>query len=160
METPNISKALRERGWRIASIKGTEMHLQCAKVGCLKTTKVSLAEPVELPAPCTEKHFNGYDAQTFELYLTLVGTLRDRRSALGLSQEDLTAAMGIADGYVNKLESIARVAAFPMLQLWAQTLGLSITTTPAPLPPATTRAIEARESRPYQPNQARYKHAY
>jgi hypothetical protein len=128
-------------------------------VGCLETTSISLTSPIEIPKPCSAKHIQGYDEHTFELYSGIVGDLREKRSQLGLSQEDVTAAMGVADGYINKLESYARVATFPTLQLWAQTLGLSITTTPAPLPPATTRAIEHRKDRPYQSNQARYKHA-
>jgi transcriptional regulator with XRE-family HTH domain len=63
---------------------------------------------------------------------------------LGLSQEDINAAAGLADGHINKLEAFHRTAQFPTLQLWANTIGLSITVAPAILPPATTRAIERR----------------
>tara|TARA_R110000851_G_scaffold22626_9_gene67012 strand:- start:548 stop:820 length:273 start_codon:yes stop_codon:yes gene_type:complete len=73
-----------------------------------------------------------------------VGELVRRRRALGISQEDLSDAAGMADGHINKLEAFARTAQFPTLQLWAQTLGAEITLRAAPLPDATARAIERR----------------
>lgn len=88
-----------------------------------------------------------------------MGELRRRRLQLGLDQISLNEAMGTAEGYLSKLESFQRIAPFPMLQLWAQSLGLAITTAPAVLPSATIAAIDRQRSAPYQPNQARFKHA-
>ncbi|MEM9584826.1 MAG: helix-turn-helix transcriptional regulator [Pseudomonadota bacterium] len=66
-----------------------------------------------------------------------------RRRALGLSQEDINHAAGLADGHINKLESFARTAQFPTLKLWADTLGLAITATPCALPPEINELIES-----------------
>lgn len=96
------------------------------------------------PSPCSLSHHGQYGAQAYARYTALVGELRRRRRALGLSQEDINAAAGLADGHINKLESFARTAQFPTLQLWAATLGGEITIAPAPLPDATARAIERR----------------
>ncbi len=74
-----------------------------------------------------------------------------------MSQEDVGAASGLGDGHVNKLENFDRIAQFPTLQLWAQTLGLSIALCPASLPQSSARIIEQRTGNPYQENQARFK---
>lgn len=158
MQTRQWIKQAQANGWRLASVSGTRISLQCSKHGCSGAYTANLDELGDPPASCGLPHSHGYARKTFEAYEGIVGELRSKRRRLGISQDDLNAAMGVADGYVNKLESMARVATFPTLQLWAQTLGLSITTIPAPLPPATARTIEDRSHQPYQPNQARFKH--
>jgi len=158
MQTRHWIKQAEQNGWRLASVSGARLRLLCSKQGCEGSHTVSLDLLGPPPPPCDLPHVQGYARQTFDHYERLVDELRSKRRRLGMNQDDLNAAMGMADGYVNKLESLARVATFPTLQLWAQTLGLAITTTPAPLPSATTRTIEDRKDRPYQPNQARYKH--
>jgi hypothetical protein len=158
MQTRQWIKEAQLKGWRLASVSGLSMRLECSKHGCSGHKDLPLDNLGPVPEPCDKPHVQGYSQSTFDEYSGLVGELRRRRRQLGLDQTDLNAAMGVTDGYVNKLESLARVATFPTLQLWAQTLGLSISTAPAPLPPATLRAIEYREAKPYQPNQARYKH--
>lgn len=153
MGNRSLTQELRKRGWQTASISGTEMLCQCTKIGCRETASVSLKRPEELPAPCTAGHINGYDERTFELYRGLVADLRHNQRQLGLSQEDLNAIIGTADGYVNKLESLARVATFPTMALWVQSLGLSITTTPTPLPKDKTRKTEISTQQPRKSDQ-------
>jgi hypothetical protein len=142
----------------VASVSGLTMRLQCSKHGCDGCRVLPLDNLGPVPDPCDLPHRGNHARQTFQQYESLVDELRRRRRQLGLDQGDLNSAMGVADGYMNKLESLARVATFPTLQLWAQSLGLSITTAPAPLPAATLRAIENRTAKPYQPTQARFKH--
>lgn len=145
-------------GWRVSSITGSRIRLACSKAGCLGHIAAALDGLPSVPGPCALPHVGQWSATTFAQYQTLVDELRRRRRQLGLDQGDINHAAGLADGYVNKLEAFAKIASMPTLQLWAATLGLSITTAPAPLPPATTRAIENRAGNPYQPNQARFKH--
>jgi transcriptional regulator with XRE-family HTH domain len=90
-------------------------------------------------------------------YRGLVDRFRKRRIALGLDQADVTEAAGMTEGYIAKLESFARLASPPMLDLWAQTLGLKLKPVPAPLPPATRAAIANRSATPYDITKARFK---
>lgn len=96
------------------------------------------------PDRCDWPHVQQYAAPVFDRYRVLVDELAHRRRSLGLSQEDVGGSSGLADGHVNKLEAIHRVAQFPTLQLWASTLGLKLALVPAQLPSATIAAIENR----------------
>jgi len=152
-----ISEA-EKAGWRVRSANGSVLHLKCSCQGCPGEIKLPLANLGDLPGPCDLPHKGQYSRQTFDRYVAIVDELRRRRRLLGLSQEDLTDATGLIHGHINKLESHSRTAQFPTLQLWAETLGVRITLTPVPLPPATARAIEYRTARPYDEGKARYKH--
>lgn len=77
-------------------------------------------------------------------YTALVAAFVRKRHSLGLSQEEINAAAGFADGHLNKLEAFHRIAQLPTLQLWAQTLGLKITIAEDALPQATRLAIALR----------------
>lgn len=158
MQTRRWIKEAQGQGWRVASVAGLSLRLECTKHGCDGCKVLPLDNLGQVPEPCDRPHVANYSRQTFQQYETLVDELRRRRRQLGLDQADLNSAMGMTEGYVNKLESMARVAQFPTLQLWAEALGLSITTSPAPLPDATMRAIEHRQTKLYQPSQARFKH--
>lgn len=157
METRLWFKQVEKKGWRVSSVSGLVLNLSCNKLGCDGCLTLPLANLGPTPPPCSEPHEGQYSAHIFEEYSTLVKEMVRRRCSLGLDQADLNNAMGVADGYISKLESFARIATFPTLILWAQTLGLSLVGAPAPLPAATLRAIEHRQAKPYQPNQARFK---
>jgi transcriptional regulator with XRE-family HTH domain len=152
-------KAAEGQGWRVASVSGAVLRLHCDKPGCPGEMVLPLDNLGPVPDGCTLGHVGGHSRAAFASYQVLVEELRRRRRSLGLDQQDLTAAMGVPDGYVSKLESFARIASPPTLLLWAQALGLYVTTSPAPLPPATLRAIEQRQGKPYAENQARWRHA-
>lgn len=146
------------QGWRVQQITGKSITMQCCKYGCKETLSLPMDNLGPIPEPCTAPHTGQYAAPTFEHYKTLVAELRRRRRELGLDQQDLCIAMGVTDGYVNKLESFKKTAQPPTLLLWAQTLGLTLTTAPTTLPAATLRAIEQRTAKPYHAHQARFKH--
>lgn len=112
-----------------------------------------------VPDPCGKPHNGQYARQTYLKYQHLVDELRRRRRLLGLSQEDVGAAAGLTEGHINKLESHARTAQLPTLQIWAETLGVEITISPAALPAATIRAIEHRSTKPYEEGKAHFTHA-
>lgn len=103
-----------------------------------------LANLGPIPDPCSLPHVGKYGQPTYDRYKGLVEELKRKRRALGLSQEDINAAAGLADGHINKLEALHKTAQFPTLQLWAATVGMELTMKPAPLPVATARAIERR----------------
>lgn len=147
------------QGWRLSHVGGMSLTLRCSCKGCPGTLKLPISNLGDVPEPCQLEHSKGYGRATFEHYEAIVEELRRRRRQLGLDQIDLNSAMGTPDGYVNKLESFARIASPPTLTLWAESLGLRLTTEAAPLPPATLKAIEDRQARPYQETQARFKHS-
>lgn len=133
-------------GWDHTGSKGQTITLSCSKVGCPGCLTLPMMNLGPVPAPCDLPHSGQYAAPVIDEYHTLVDEMTRQRRSLGLSQEDVNAAAGLADGHIAKLESFARYAQFPTLKLWAQTLGLSLTLTPAPLPMATQRAIEGRQT--------------
>lgn len=131
-------------GWRVVSSRGGSLHMACDRQGCPGTLKLPINNLGPTPEPCGEQHHGKYGQPAFDQYRDLVAALSTRRRLIGLSQEDVNGAAGLADGHINKLEAFDRTAQFPTLQLWANTVGLKITLSPAPLPAATARAIERR----------------
>lgn len=133
-------------GWRVSSVQSLTISLRCEKQGCPGHMELPLDNLGPVPDPCDLPHRKLYAARTFNLYEELVAELVRRRRSLGLSQEDVCAAAALADGHIAKLEAFHRIAQMPTLQLWADTLGVSLTLSPAPLPSATIRAIDDRPS--------------
>ena len=151
-------KGAEANGWRVGQISGLRLKLVCGLHGCTGHRLIDLSDMGEPPAPCDLQHARGYSRRVFDGYTALVEELAQRRRRLGLDQTDLNDAMGMADGYISKLESYARIASTPTLQTWCDTLGVRFTISPAPLPDATLRAIERRQAAPYNPKRARSKH--
>jgi len=83
--------------------------------------------------PCSEIHLSGYGLLAIGKYKDLVEQLVQRRRDLGLSQDDINSAAGFADGHLNKLEALHRIAQFKTMLIWTATLGLEITLEPANL---------------------------
>ena len=145
------------QGWRVQQVRGLSIELRCAKQGCEGHKALPLDNLGPTPEPCDLQHEGQYAQKVFNEYQALVSEFQRRRRSLGLSQEDVTAASGLADGHINKLEALHRVAQLPTLQLWAQTLGLSLVIDPAPLPASTLKVIEQRKINPYRPEMSRHK---
>ena len=136
-------KAAKRAGWRVTP-QGSALVLQCSRQGCSGRKVLPVDNLGNPPEPCALPHQGQYAGRTLGDYKALVGSLIQRRKQLGLSQEDVTEAAGLADGHINKLEALHRYAQFPTLHLWAQTLGLEITLYPAPIPPKTMAVIDGR----------------
>lgn len=143
METREWIKVAQKVGWKV-TVQGLTITLKCSRRGCPGAMTVPMDNLGPMPESCNEQHVGQYSAKVYANYLGIVAELARRRRSLGLSQEDICAASGLADGHINKLEAFARTAQMPTLQLWAQTLGLKMTLAPAPLPPATLAAIRHR----------------
>lgn len=137
---PEAQKA----GWRVSSSRNGVLTMVCSHLGCPGALSLPMNNLGPTPAPCDQPHVGQYGEMTYDRYKGLVNELKRKRRALGLSQEEINAAAGLGDGHINKLEALHRTAQFPTLQLWAATVGLEITVKPAPLPPATARAIERK----------------
>lgn len=146
MEAAKWIKAAQKANWRVQSSQKGTLRLCCAAHGCKGSVTRSLSDLGPIPAPCDRDHSGLYAQPVFDEYRAFVAELARRRRQIGLSQEDLGAAAGLADGHINKLEAFARTAQFPTLQLWANTLGMKVSLAPAPIPAATLRAIEGRKA--------------
>lgn len=152
-------KETERNGWRVVGVNSHELRIQCAKVGCAGSKSLPVDNLGEPPARCDLPHDGRHAKQVFTEYRILVEELRRRRRSLGMDQSDLNAAMGLADGYVNKLEAFHRLPSPPTLLLWCQALGVHMSITPTTLPPATLKAIEDRQARPYRESHAHFRHA-
>lgn len=135
-------------GWVVQAIDGRRVIMQCACVGCHNRLTLRFADLSADLDRCDWPHVRGYGRDAFDQYAALVDVLRRRRMALGLDQMGLGAAMGMADGYVNKLESFARIASPITLLLWAQSVGQELTSRPIALPQVTLDPIDHRQSAP------------
>lgn len=135
-------RAAKAAGWKARLGKDGLLHLKCGRQGCKGRVALPLANLGPVPAPCALPHVQQYGQQTYDLYRSMVDELKRRRMLLGLSQEDVNAAAGLADGHINKLEAFHRTAQFPTLKLWTETLGLSITLTPCALPSEIPKILE------------------
>lgn len=159
MQSREWIKQAEASGWRVSSVQGRTMTLCCNRQGCSGSMVLPLDNLGLPPEPCEMPHSGQYARSTMDSYQSLIAEFIRRRRSLGLDQVDLCAAIGLGDGHISKLEGLHKIASPPTLLLWAQSLGLSLTTVPAPLPPATIRAIENRKDRPYAANQVRSKQA-
>lgn len=136
-------KEAKANGWIRQRSTGAGVRLKCSKQGCNTFLDIAFNNMKAAPDPCDKPHTSQYAAKTFDQYVSLVGELSRRRRSLGLSQEDICNAAGLADGHINKLEAFHRTAQFPTLQLWASTLGMNITLSPCPLPDAIAKKLSA-----------------
>ena len=151
-------KKSQENGWRLAGVTARECVLQCSAHGCSNEKHFLLDTLGQAPTPCEREHVNGYGKPAYDDYTKIVLELQRRRTQIGINQDDLDTALGVADGYIAKLESGARTPSPVTLIMWAQAVGVEIHFKPAILPPATLKVIEQRQTRPYEINQARFKH--
>ena len=64
---------------------------------------------------------------------SLVGTLVERRKALGISQRQLDGMIGVSESMVAKWESGMRFPTTKSLERWAQALGYTVQLRPRPV---------------------------
>lgn len=158
MNRTHFIEAAQERGWVLFSSTPEGLTFRCARMGCEHARFVSQerVESGRTLAACQWEHRPGANRYAVPSYSEMVYLLREARWRMGLSQEELGACIGGADGHVNKLEVGDRRATMPTLLEWAQALGFDVVLMPAPLPKATLRAIERRV---YQPRLSRAREA-
>ncbi len=110
-------KQAEKNGWLLVDTRSRELVIRCCKQGCGNTKTIPIDNLGPIPAPCDRAHEGQYARAVFDEYTRLVAELQCRRRSLGLSQEDVNAAAGLADGHINKLEAFHRTAQMPTLQL-------------------------------------------
>ncbi len=157
MRAKDWIKQAQQAGWRVVGVHARCIDLRCTHQGCPSSRRIPLDALGSPPEPCSLPHAGQYARPVLDSYAALIAEMVRKRRSLGLDQTDLCAAMGLADGHLSKLEAMDRIASPPTLLLWAQSLGLILTTAPAPLPTATIAAIDRRTDRPYAVSQVRSK---
>ena len=149
--------AAQEAGWAVKSVSASDLTLVCNRTGCTCEQLHDLNALGDPPKSCECPHNGRLSEKSYTEYEVLLGELSRRRRLLGLNQDDLGSAMGVADGYVGKMEAMHKFPSIPMLQLWAQTLGVDIILKPIALPPPTIRAMDRRRAEPFRHDQVRTK---
>ncbi|WP_375173381.1 helix-turn-helix domain-containing protein [Pseudooceanicola sp.] len=145
MSIGDLIKAATKAGWLVDTTSGGEVVLSCSCPGCPGRKRLPVDNLGPVPSPCDLEHIAGAAPHVWAQYETLVGEFRRRRRQLGLDQGDVANAMGVADGYVGKLEAMHRIPRPDLVWIWAETLGLGIVLEPTELPEA-TREILRRKS--------------
>lgn len=154
MKRADYTRAMRDRGWLLWSFREGRTSFMCSKLGCTGTrvvTETDIARArgrADLPKACRRRHWKGYSASLIGSQEQLQEHLRERRLRLGLSQEDIEGAGGFPVDHLGKLETLARVAQFPTMLLWAETLGYDIALIPKPLPDQVLAIIDQKAGQP------------
>ena len=105
MQARQWIKEAQANGWILSRVSGPVLSIACAAHGCRAAKTIPIDNLGPIPEPCAAPHEAGHSRAAHDSYKGLVDHLRRRRRALGLDQQDLSDAMGVADGYVAKLES-------------------------------------------------------
>lgn len=135
--------AAKKNGWLLREHSGPNVRLHCRFIGCPGCIERVPDELGPVPEPCALPHVDKWGRSTYQQYVKLVIELKRRRNALGLSQQAVNAASGLADGHISKLEALHRTAQFDTLVIWAATLGLGISLEPCDLPEVTVKELGA-----------------
>ncbi len=149
-EAPRINtqrswtKGVQNMGWCLVGVDGKDHTFRCGLIGCRGELRAAVFEKV---SPCGWDHAGRFSSAVFEEYSDLVDELRQKRHLLGVSQEDVELAAGMAPDHLGKLETHVRIAQFPTMMLWTQTLGYRVTLEPAALPDPMLSVIEGRSGR-------------
>lgn len=134
-----------QAGWVVIRNGGDRLHIRCGVQDCRNKRAIPIGAKVR---PCEWDHSGRFRQLGVERYEDLSEILRARRMRLGLTQEEASAAAGLADGHVSKLEADVRTSSLPTLILWANALGLDIRLVPAPIPSSTISILCDRVGRP------------
>lgn len=150
MDRADFILKAQEQGWVLFSATREVLSFHCTHPGCEHTIVCfsSQIDAGKVPKPCDWPHDNGRSRYHVTSYDEIVYQLRRARWRYGLSQADLGSVIGLTDGHINKLETGDRLATWPILVPWIQSLGFDVILVPSGLPPQTVRAIQ---SRVYQP---------
>jgi transcriptional regulator with XRE-family HTH domain len=149
--TPEFLRDVQRSGWLIDYVVDGMAVGQCPRAGCgLRVNlKPGAAVPQACPATATLADVEVSD------YAALLAFLTERRDALALSMDEANECIGLADGHLNKIESLARQPYPATLFDWAKGLGYGIVLRPVGLPQKTlgviarTRAKAAVKRRKY-----------
>ena len=141
--------------WRYDRKSGRSSYV-CEAVGCRSTVVVPDSDVASgvLHDRCRARHHksgaggNSFSAAVVKSHADLQVHLRNRRLRLGLSQDDVEAAAGMAVDHIAKLETSRRLPQFPTYFAWAEALGYDIVLVPKALPSQLVAIIDHKAGRP------------
>lgn len=149
--TQEFLREIQRAGWVIAWVDDNVAVGECPRAGC--GLRTNLRPGAHIPQACPG---TGSLADVpMSDYTQLLEFLSQRRENLALNMPEAEEIIGLADGHLNKLESLARQPWPQTLWDWVEGLGYQIVLRPAGLPPkalaviARTRARAAVKRRQY-----------
>lgn len=141
--TPEFLREVQRAGWIIDYVVDGLAVGQCPRAGC--GMRVNLKPGVKIPQACP----GGETIADVPMrdYAQLLTFLSERRESLALNMPEAEACIGLADGHLNKIESLARQPYPATLFDWAAGLGYQIVLRPVGLPPKTLAVIAQTRAR-------------
>ena len=154
--TPEFLREIQRAGWLIDYVVDGMAVGQCPRAGC--GLRVNLKPGLKIPQACPATATLA--DVPMEDYAQMLAFLSERRESLALNMAEAESCIGLAEGHLNKLESLARQPWPQTMFDWAAGLGYQIVLRPTGLPPKTlaviaqTRARAAVKRRRYQERRA------
>lgn len=135
--TPEFLREIQRSGWLIDFVVDGMAVGQCPRAGC--GLRVNLRPGAKIPQACPGSETLA-DVPV-DTYAQLLAFLSERRESLALNMAEAESCIGLADGHLNKIESLARQPYPATLFDWAAGLGYQIVLRPTGLPPKTLAVI-------------------
>lgn len=134
---------IQRAGWIIEEVDHEAAVAQCPAHGCGMRTSFTPSQ--DIPQACPG---GGALAEVpMSDYAQLLAFLSQRRENLALNMPEAEAIIGLADGHLNKIESMVRQPYPATLFDWAAGLGYQIVLRPVGLPPKALAVISQTRDR-------------
>lgn len=141
--TPEFLREVQRAGWIIDYVVDGLTVGQCPRAGC--GLRVNLKPGAMIPKACPKA--DTLADVPMDSYAQLLAFLSERRESLALNMAEAESCIGLADGHLNKIESLARQPYPATLFDWAAGLGYQIVLRPMGLPPKTLLVIAQTRAR-------------
>ena len=141
--TKDFLAEIQRAGWVLDYVVDGLAVGQCPRPGC--GLRVNLKPGMEIPQACPGSETIA-DVPMRD-YQQLLAFLSERRESLALNMPEAERCIGLADGHLNKIESLARQPYPATLFDWAAGLGYQIVLRPVGLPPITLAVIAQTRAR-------------
>lgn len=141
--TQEFLREIQRAGWIIEHVDADVAVAQCPMQGCGMRAKLRPGATVPQACPGTGKLADVHVAD----YAQLLAFLSQRRENLALNMPQADEIIGLADGHIGKLESMARQPWPATLFDWVAGLGYQIVLRPVGLPPKALAVIAQSRAR-------------
>lgn len=128
--TPEFLREVQRAGWIIDFVVDDMAVGQCPRAGC--GLRVNLRPGASIPQACPGSETLA--DMPMESYAQLLSFLSERRENLALNMPQTDEIIGLAEGHIGKLESMARQPWPATLFDWVSGLGFQIVLRPVGLP--------------------------
>lgn len=135
--TPDFLREIQRAGWLIDYVVDGLAVGQCPRAGC--GLRVNLRPGAHIPQACPASETLA-DVEVSD-YAQLLAFLSERRESLALNMAEAEEIIGLADGHLNKIESLARQPYPSTIFDWAAGLGYQVVLRPIGLPPKALAVI-------------------